>query len=294
MNRIPVCRGSRAGPAAKQRYRSQLDFGALLRTSQACFLTLCPQGMITEWSLQLGALLDFAPEEACHVKFIDFITVDFHNDVTDMIGKAQAVGHFSKAVPIYTKEGAKINTVLHAFASAQTMELGHEVHIVVQPSSISAETCKSKSMWMQLEMPISELDLSDKVTEWNQHMVELFGFSAHDMVGRSFYDITTVDTTKKVQRMLKVSKETVGVSTCRVTLHTISGIPQLVRLYATAGRDGAGQIMSISLAVQKIVDGKTSYEIPSVADLPTTDALNDIVSDTSEESAEEWECNAFA
>jgi len=133
MNRIPVCRGSRAGPAAKQRYRSQLDFGALLRTSQACFLTLCPQGMITEWSLQLGALLDFAPEEACHVKFIDFITVDFHNDVTDMIGKAQAVGHCGKSVPVYTKEGAKINTVLHAFASAQTMESGNEVHIVVQP-----------------------------------------------------------------------------------------------------------------------------------------------------------------
>jgi len=149
-------------------------------------------------------------------------------------------------------------------------------------------------MWMQLEMPIVELDLDDKVTEWNQHMAELFGFSTHDMVGRSFYDFTAVDTTKQVQHIVEVSKKTAGVSTCQVTLHSISGVPQLGRLYAMAGRDGVGQIMSVSLAVQKIVDGKTIYEIPSFVDLPTTDVLNEIVSDTSEASAEEWECNAFA
>jgi len=294
MSQFPVCDGGKEMPATKQRCRAQMDFERLLRTSNACFLALGPEGTITEWSSQLGALLHFAPEEAHLVKFVDFITLDFHNGVTDMIGKAQAVGYCSKPVPIYTKGAAKINTVLHAFAFAQTMELGNKVYIVVQPSSISAEKGESKSMWMQSEMPIVELDSNGRVTEWNQHMVELFGFSTYDMVGRSFYDFTAEEITKRVQRILKLSKEAAGVSTCRATLHTISGIPQPVRLYAMAVRDGAGQILSICLAVQTNDDGKRSYQVSSVADLPTTDALHDIISDTSDESCDEWKDCAFA
>jgi len=52
-------------------------------------------------------------------------------------------------------------------------------------------------------------------------------------------------------------------------------------LVVMAFRDGAGQISSLSLAVQELVDGKTSYEMQSVADFPITNALNDIVFETS-------------
>jgi len=83
---------------------------------------------------------------------------------------------------------------------------------VVPLFSISAEKCNNKITWMQLEMPVAELDL-----KWNQHMVESFGLSTHAVVGRSFCDSIAMHTTTKVQRMLKLRKEATGVSPCHVT-----------------------------------------------------------------------------
>jgi len=201
--------------ACKQQHQSEFSLQSLLSTSQAYFLTVDPQGLMCDVSSQLSSLLDFQCEELCGLKFLDLITEDFHDDVKEMMEKLQTTGGWmSMRIPVYTKDATKVNMVLNLITSTKN----NVVHVVFQPQSISPGECAENSLCMQLGTPTVEMNANGKITAWNAHMMELCGFSEDDMVGQSFFDLLTVGTVQKVRRMLRLSREVAGASSCRITL----------------------------------------------------------------------------
>jgi len=272
--------------SCKQQHQSEFSLQSLLSTSQAYFLTVDPQGLMCDVSSQLSSLLDFQCEELCGLKFLDLITEDFHDDVKEMMEKLQTTGGWmSMRIPVYTKDATKVNMVLNLITSTKN----NVVHVVFQPQSISPGECAENSLCMQLCTPTVEMNANGKITAWNAHMMELCGFSEDDMVGQSFFDLLTVGTVQKVRRMLRLSREVAGASSCRITLFTLAGIPKLIRLHAMASHNKAGQLISIAVAAQHLEEDRAKSAAQSISDLPTADVFNDIISDTSEDSCDAWE-----
>jgi len=237
-------------------------------------------------SSQLSSLLNFQNDEICGLKFLDLITEDFYDEVNEMIKKVQtASGWMSMQIPMYTKDAIKVDTVLHMIACTKNNVHAEEVYVVFEPESTLSRERAETSLWMQLGTPTAEMDVNGKITGWNAQMMDLSGFSKEDMIGRSFLDLFSVDALQKVRRTLRLSREVAGVSTCRTTLYTISGFPHLIRLHAMACHDEAGQLVRTAVAAEQIDEDKAKSE--SIADLPTADDFNNVISDTSDDSCDE-------
>jgi len=277
------------GLAAKKKlHKSDPDLPSLLNTSQACFLNLDPWGLMYGVSSQLASLLHFQQEELCGLPFQDLITQDFYDDVNVMIEKVQTTGGWmSMQIPVYAKDAVKVNTVVHMITSGENNERAKEVHVVFEPDSTSPGESAENSLCMQLRTPTAEVSANGQINAWNEQMMELSGFSKEDMIGRSLLDVFTVDAVQTVRHLLRLSHEIAGVSTCRTTLYTIKGIPKLIRLYAVACRDGAGQLVRIAVTAQQTNENKANAGATSTADLPTADVFNDIASETSDSSCDE-------
>jgi len=274
--------------ARKRLHQSELHFSSLFTASHACFLTLDQQGLICGVSSQLSSLLNFQREELCCLKFLDLITEDVLDKVNEMTKKVQiAGGWISTQIPVFTKDLIKVNTVLHVMTSTANNAHTREIHVVFEPELSSLGERAQNSLWMQLGIPSVEMDVTGRITAWNAQMMDLSGFSKEDMVGNSFLDLFTKDAVPKVRRILRLSHEVAGVSTCRTTLYTVSGFPHFIRLYAMACRNEAGQLISIAVAAQQIDEDKAKPDTSSIADLPTADVFNNVVSDTTEDSCDE-------
>jgi len=273
-------------PAKKQLHQSELHLSSLLKASHACFMTLDQNGLMYGVSSQLSSLLNFQNEEICGLKFLDLITEDFYNEVNEMIKKVQTDrGWMSMQIPMYTKDAIKVDTVLHVITCTKNNVHAKEVYVVFEPeSTLSGERAES-SLWMQLGTPTAEMDVNGKITGWNAQMMDLSGFSKEDMIGRSFFDLFTVDALQKVRRTLRLSSEAAGVSTCRTTLYTISGFPHLIRLHAMACHDEAGQLVRTAVAAEQI--GEDNAKSESIANLPTADDFNNVISETSDDACDE-------
>jgi len=273
-------------PAKKQLHQSELHLSSLLKASHACFMTLDQNGLMYGVSSQLSSLLNFQNEEICGLKFLDLITEDFYNEVNEMIKKVQTDrGWMSMQIPMYTKDAIKVDTVLHMIACTKNNVHAEEVYVVFEPESTLSRERAETSLWMQLGTPTAEMDVNGKITGWNAQMMDLSGFSKEDMIGRSFLDLFSVDALQKVRRTLRLSREVAGVSTCRTTLYTISGFPHLIRLHIMACRDEVGQLVRTAVAAEQIDEDKAKSE--SIADLPTADDFNNVISDTSDDSCDE-------
>jgi len=227
-----------------------IDLQGLLRKSSLSFVQVDTEGKIVEWSPKMETLLHFSKEEICGVEFMDLITVDFIDGVRDMIEKVHTLCHWvSKSMPLYTKEARRVEVSLHVVADTQSQC----IIIIIEPLSFSARNCKTNSLWMEVQMPAVELDLNGMVMAWNMHMVKLTGFTAQDLVGRSFLDLHTSDTLSKVRHMLQSSCREAGPSHCTVTLLTISGLPKPVRIHAVALRNTEGLVISTLALIQPII-----------------------------------------
>jgi len=267
-------------------HQSGFNLHSLLCTSTACALTVDPQGLMCDVSFRLSSLLEFQPEELCSVKFLDLITEDLHDEVGDMMEKVRATGGWmSMPIPVYTKEVLKVNTVLHVVTSTED----NMVHVIFQPQSTSPEERAENSLCMQSGTPTVEINANDKIIAWNAQMMELCGFSKEDMVGQSFLDLFTVGTVQKVRRMLRLSREVSGASTCKITLYSLQGNLKIIRLHAMACHDKAGQLISITVAAQQVEEYAAKAGEQSISDLPTADGFSEIVSDASDNSCGEWE-----
>jgi len=280
-------KGSREGwVAGKQPHQSEFNLDSLLCTSHACFLTVGPQGLMCDVSLRLSSLLEFQPEELCNTKFLDLITEDMYDEVDDMMEKVRTTGGWMRMqIPVYTKEASKFNTVLNMVTTTED----NMVHVIFQPQSTSPEELAENSLCMQSGTPTVEINANGKITAWNAQMMELCGFSKEEMVGLSFLDLFTVGTVQKVRRMLRLSREISGASTCKITLYTLQGIPKIIRLHAMACHDKAGQLISITVAAQQVEKYAAKAGEQSMSDLPTADGFDNIVSDASDDSCGEWE-----
>jgi len=250
------------------------NFRSLYNTSSSCYLTVDTEGKVCEWSWPLAMLLGFTEEEIIGFVFIELVSIEYYGTVLHSIDKVQQLHHcLTTAARLVVKDGTLLDVTLQILACAQ----GEQVLVVTQPFLVSTQ-----GLWVELGFAAFEVSSNGNITAWNARMSELSDYTTKDVMGLSIFHLWPYRWRDKVHRMLRLSTEKSGPSTCQIDLYAKTGIVKLVRMHALALRNQAGKVIRIAIVVEDLVKDEHSSQHSNTDLLPTP--LDMLLSGSSGES----------
>ena len=226
------------------------------------------KGRVNEWNRKAVEITGYQRDEVIGKNLVqDFITPDFQASVMEVLDNAlQGKGTDNFEFPLYSRDGKKVEVLLNATTRVDAANTPIGV-IGVGQDITERKTAEQEVTRLAMDLqrlidsanaPILGVDRNGLISEWNQNMCKLSGYSKQDVLGirLATCDFIDVENRASVADVLERALEGHDCQNFEFSIHSKDGRRVELLLNAATRRNAAQAIVGVVGVGQDITEKK--------------------------------------
>jgi len=244
------------------------DLMRLIDYANAPIFGIDTKGRVNEWNRKAVEITGYQRDEVIGKNLVqDFITPDFQASVMEVLDNAlQGKGTDNFEFPLYSRDGKKVEVLLNATTRVDAANTPIGV-IGVGQDITERKTAEQEVTRLAMDLqrlidsanaPILGVDRNGLISEWNQNMCKLSGYSKQDVLGirLATCDFIDVENRASVADVLERALEGHDCQNFEFSIHSKDGRRVELLLNAATRRNAAQAIVGVVGVGQDITEKK--------------------------------------
>ena len=244
------------------------DLMRLIDYANAPIFGIDTKGRVNEWNRKSVEITGYRREDVIGKNLVqDFITPDYQASVKEVLDNAlQGKGTDNFEFPLYSRDGRKVEVLLNATTRVDATNTPIGV-IGVGQDITERKTAEQEVSRLAMDLerlidsanaPILGVDRDGRISEWNQNMSDLSGYSKSAVLGMPLAtcDFIDVENRTSVGDVLARALEGVDCRNLEFSINSKDGRRVELLLNAATRRDAQGSIVGVVGVGQDITEKK--------------------------------------
>jgi PAS domain S-box-containing protein len=244
------------------------DLMRLIDYANAPIFGIDTKGRVNEWNRKSVEITGYRREDVIGKNLVqDFITPDYQASVKEVLDNAlQGKGTDNFEFPLYSRDGRKVEVLLNATTRVDATNTPIGV-IGVGQDITERKTAEQEVSRLAMDLerlidsanaPILGVDRDGRISEWNQNMSDLSGYSKSAVLGipLATCDFIDVENRTSVGDVLARALEGVDCRNLEFSINSKDGRRVELLLNAATRRDAQGSIVGVVGVGQDITEKK--------------------------------------
>ena len=244
------------------------DLMRLIDYANAPIFGIDSHGLVNEWNRKSVEITGYRREDVIGKNLVqDFITPDYQASVKEVLDNAlQGKGTDNFEFPLYSRDGRKVEVLLNATTRVDATNTPIGV-IGVGQDITERKTAEQEVSRLAMDLerlidsanaPILGVDRDGRISEWNQNMSDLSGYTKSAVLGMPLAtcDFIDVENRTSVGDVLARALEGVDCRNLEFSINSKDGRRVELLLNAATRRDAQGSIVGVVGVGQDITEKK--------------------------------------